>query len=129
MSDLMNSLSRLERAGSNSSRCTEKLHEAASAVAGNICKIIANAKAVGVDLPRHYRVIKVKSNVGSARYLVLENGDGSYLYCDFHAWIPEQTRDGSLQFAKDISEGLLTEIAEFLEKRASEEAKATDLLG
>jgi hypothetical protein len=42
--------------------------------------------------------------------------------------IPAQKRDGSLQFARDITAGLLDEIAEFLEKRTTEASDATATL-
>jgi hypothetical protein len=143
MSDLINALNRLERAGSESSRCTKKLHEAASTVADKICDSVRAAKAVGVTLPRGYRVRNVKSNVGNRAFLVAEpgtrdewgnddqlwiDGTGGYLHGDFHAGIPEQTREGSLRFAKDVSEGLLNEIAAFLEDRAAENAMAAGTL-
>ena len=84
--------------------------------------------------PRGYKVVTVRSNVGSALFLV--KGDNEYrtwidgiggcLHRDFHCWIPEQTRTGVLDFAKDIAEGLLDEIALFLEKRAQESSEMTD---
>jgi len=42
--------------------------------------------------------------------------------------IPDQEREGSLRFAKDIAEGLLDEIAAFLEAREMEADKATAAL-
>jgi len=142
----MNSLQRLQRAGDNGSKATKKLHEAAEAVADEICKSVYRAKAVGVRLPRGYRVRNVKSNVGNNDFLVYDptkssgdewdsypdeiwiDGIGSYMHGDFHCWIPEQTREGSLRFAKDIAEGLLDEIAAFLEARDAEAEKAATAL-
>ena len=144
MSDLLHALNRLERAGSEESRCTKKLHEAACTVAEKICAAVYTARAVSVLLPRGYMVTNVKSNVGNTDFLVRKtgkiddmsgepelywiDGQGSYLHGDFHAFVPDQTREGSLQFSKDIAEGLLDEIAEFLEKRSTESSQAAELL-
>ena len=133
MSDLLNALNRLERAGSEESRCTKKLHEAACTVAEKICAAVYTARAVSVLLPRGYMVTNVKSNVGNTDFLVRKtgkiddmsgepelywiDGQGSYLHGDFHAFVPDQTR-----------EGLLDEIAEFLEKRSTESSQAAELL-
>lgn len=140
MSDnLINSLKRLERAGAENSRATKKLHEAAAEVADRIERLVPS----GVRLPRGYIVDGVKSNVGYARFLKREDdewdewgeptytwidGTGSYLHGDFHCWIPAQTRAGSLQFAKDVAEGLLDEIAAFLEEWAAKNDEATAIL-
>lgn len=132
---LVNALNRLERAGSANSRATQKLHEAAAEVAWKIEEIVP----VGVDLPRGYRVRRIKSNVGQAKYLVKHakyvnhedywiDGDGEYLHGDFSAWVPGQSRTGSLTFAQDIAEGLLDEIAAFLEERAQQAEQAADEL-
>jgi len=74
MSDLMNSLNRLQRAGDNGSKATKKLHEAASTVADEICKSVYHARAVGEKLPRGYRVVNVRSNVGNNDFLTLDSG-------------------------------------------------------
>ena len=148
MSELLTALNRLNRAGSESGRATQKLHEAAKTVANEICVSVYRAAAIGVKLPRGYRVRNVRSNIGNADFLLLDtgrpsdadieyqmdngteilwiDGTGGYLHGDFNASIPDQTREGSLRFAKDTSEGLLNEIAEFLETRATacERAKA-----
>lgn len=154
MSDLMNSLNRLQRAGDNGSKATKKLHEAASTVADEICKSVYAARAVGEKLPRGYRVVNVRSNVGDNDFLTLDSGKknlragdsefgydefidnhtfwidgtGSYMHGDFHCMIPDQEREGSLRFAKDIAEGLLDEIASFLEARETEAEKMSVIL-
>jgi hypothetical protein len=136
--DVINAVKRLERAGDENSKATAKLHEAAR----NVAALIINRVPVGVQLPRGYRVKKVKSNVGSAEFLTLRgeqgeygeydyywiDGTGGYLHRDFNAAIPAQTRAGSLRFAKDIAEGLLNEIAEFLEQRKAESESAAAAL-
>jgi hypothetical protein len=133
--DTIDALKRLERAGSENSKATAKLHEAASELAGRIIKAVP----ANVTLPRDYRVVKVKSNVGEESFLVHGQADeldydhwidgtGKYLHGDCHCDIPPQTREGSLQFAKDIAEGLLDEIAEFLDQRQCESDSATETL-
>lgn len=134
--DIINAVKRLERAGSESSRTTEKLFEAATKVA----EIIEKQVPVGVILPRGYKVVRVKSNVSSEIFLAVVDswncecvtgyidGIGRYLHGDFSCWIPEQKRDIILQFAKDIANGLLDDIAEFLENRSKEENNFADIL-
>jgi hypothetical protein len=136
---LLDSLNRLQRAGDEGSKATAKLHEAASDVARKIREIAPE----GVRLPRGYMVLRVRSNISSTTRLVKEtgekdqwgesqllwiDGDGTYLHGDFNAEIPAQTRAGSLAFAKDIAEGLLDEIAAFLEAEAAKDVAATSAL-
>ena len=125
MSDVINALKRLERAGASNSKSTKKLFEAAETAAHAIKQIVPE----GVELPRGYCVIEHKSNVGYASFLVhgseeeseYIDGIGTYLHGDFHCEIPAQTRRGCLEFAEDIASGLLDEIAAFLEQRAATE--------
>lgn len=123
--DTIAALKRLERAGSENSRVTEKLHEAANEIASQIEPNVP----VNVTLPRRYMVREIRSNVGSEKFLIRASdgdeeiwidGTGNYLHGDFHCEIPAQTREGSLLFAKDIAEGLLDEIAQFIEERTAE---------
>lgn len=134
-SNVVNAVNRLTRAGSEDSRATAKLHEAANAVA----LLIEQECPVGVALPRGYMVRRVRSNVGSETYLtwgdarydgdeVWIDGTGRYLHGDFNAAIPDQTRAGSLMFAKDIADGLLDEIAALLEALAVEADRAAGVL-
>lgn len=133
--DLINALARLERAGSENSKATAKLHWAATIVAEEIEKNVPT----GVWLPRDYKVIRHNSNIGSDLFLVQGraqygevhhyiDGIGGYLHGDFNCSIPPKTRTGSLKFAKDVSAGLLEEIAEFLEKRTTAEKQAASTL-
>lgn len=128
--EIINAVKRLERAGSENSRATKKLHDAVRIVADLIC----DRAPVGVDLPRGYRVVRIRSNVGSANFLEVDggedefgeptsdlvDGDGGYLHGDFHCPLPAQTRETSLQFAADVADGLLDEISEMLEQRATQ---------
>jgi hypothetical protein len=134
---IINAVKRLERAGSENSRTTQKLFGAARQVA----ELIEDMVPAGEELPRGYYVKKVQSNIGYGLFLcydeLVENnleitryidGIGGYLHGDFHCWIPGQDRDTVLQFAKDVATGFLDEIAEWLEKRAEENQKATEVL-
>jgi hypothetical protein len=136
--DIINAVKRLERAGDENSKATKKLHQAAATIA----ELIEKTVPVGIKLPRGYKVIRVRSNIGSDVFLGHDfrdnmytdwpetwiDGIGRYLHNDFNCNIPAQTRAGSLKFAKDIAEGLLDEIAEFLEQRKAEADQATIVL-
>jgi hypothetical protein len=133
--NIIDAVKRLERAGDENSKATQKLHEAASTVA----EIIEKQAPVGVWLPRDYKVVRIRSNVSSEVFLIggkdpygdgnfWVDGIGRYLHNDFQCGIPSQTRAGSLKFAKDVAEGLLDEIAEFLEQRKAESENAATVL-
>lgn len=134
---ITNAVARLTRAGGENSRATEKLHEAAKTVA----LLIEQEAPVNVTLPRGYRVVRRRSNIGSEKYLVVGDldkpyddgltyidGTGGYLHGDFSCPIPNQTRAGSLQFAADVADGLLDEISAFLEAWAVEADRAAGIL-
>ncbi len=135
---IINAVKRLERAGSEHSRTTQKLFEAARQVA----KLIKEMVPVGVKLPRGYYVQLVSSNIGSSRFLCrdfsVENdhangvafvdGIGGYLHRDFRCWVPGQDRTTVLKFAEDVADGLLDEIAEWLEVRTVEMEEAANKL-
>lgn len=122
-------IERLNRAGAENSRATQKLHEAA----GDVAQLIINIVPRATVLPRGYEVIRRKTNVGSADYLVntheeYVDGDGCYLHGDFNCWIPARNRETSLLFAKDIAEGLLEEITVWLESRKLESEQAAEVM-
>lgn len=126
---IINAVKRLERAGSENSKATQKLFEAALDVAYLIEKTVP----VNVQLPRGYKVIRRYSNSGSELFLINSDGEyidgtGRYLHGDFNCWIPEQKREAILDFAADIADGLLDEIAEFIEQQARKANEAAELL-
>ena len=130
---IINALKRLDRAGDENSKATEKLKVAASEVADRIIGTVP----IGVSLPRNYTAVRCRSNVGTCEYLIKDyegtreewiNGYGGYMHGDFNCWIPDQTRQGVLQFARDVSEGLIDEIAKFLEKRKRESESGEKVL-
>jgi len=120
---IINALKRLERAGDENSRVTEKLK--ASCV--ELGEFIEKQVPHDVTLPRDYIV---KTHRGSY-YFGKINPDQSFAYDDEIYTINitvEPTRAICLEFAKDISEGLLDEIAEFLEKRIKKEEQAIKII-
>lgn len=127
--ELANAIARLERAGSENSKGYAKLVDAA----GILASWIEYNVPTGVTLPRDYKVIRIRSNVGSELFLVAGidtyiDGSGGYLHGDFSCRIPAPTRSALLKLAKDVAEGWLTEIAEFLEKRAKRSNDAADTM-
>lgn len=131
---IITALKRLERAGSENSRATKKLHAAAETVAGAIINSVPD-HMVGELLPRDYRVVCHTSNVGKTYFLVREgeehyyiDGFGGYLHGDFHVFIPPQKREGSLLFAKDIADNLLDMIAEHVEASMVKIMNAANIL-
>lgn len=118
-------LARLEKAGTEHGKSIHKLREAARMIAEKIEQICP----IDVELPRGYRVVEVKSNVGDACFLVLGtdyiDGDGCYMHGDFNCFVPASSREGLLQFAKDIASGLLDDLSEFLEQRTEANARHT----
>lgn len=143
--DVTTAINRLQRAGADSSRATKKLHEAADQAALMVIEALPRELVSAFDpdhgvqdsiLPRGYYVQRVRSNVGSALYLMSRSDEwiggqgtlGGYLHGDFHASTGEQTREGSLRFAKDVAEGWLDELSAFLEAAAAKETAAAEVL-
>lgn len=115
--NLINALARLERAGAENSKATAKLHEAIKVIAAQIKDSVPS----NTDLPRGYQVYS-----SNTAYYLGKQGDFIEPYGE-RDWIKidwSQSRKASLQFAKDVADGLLDEIAAWLEERA---AKATEM--
>ena len=144
MSELLNSLNRLQRAGESGSRANQKLREAAKVVAEQIEESVESAGLVGRQLPRAYRVYRQKSRVGECLFLLKATGTDdfgnlksftidatgqTFLHGDFSSECdPAPTGKEVLQFAEDIAGGLLGEIAAFIEsERTAAEAGAAKL--
>ncbi len=128
----IDALKRLDRAGNENSKMTEKLKIAAYEVAERIVRVVGESKV----LPKAYRVVERSTNLASEYFLVHKgeygdeyiNGLGQYLHGDFNCYIPEQTRKACFRFAADIATGFLGEIADMLEKEAAEQAAASEIL-
>ena len=128
MNDVVNALKRLERAGSEHSRTTDKLREAAAEVA----KFIEGNVPVGMELPRGYIVLR---DDGSSYLMTpeVEEVSGQYCYpCQYALYPggskPFPTRAALHEFAKDIADGWLDEVAEMLERVAEEDSASTQTL-
>ncbi len=113
--NVINALKRLERAGSEESRATAKLREAAGAIADHIAELIPDAE--GIVLPYGYVVEGYNDSGTYLRYLR-----------DAYANTTGATRDDSLQFARDIADGWLDALGSWLEQRSSESAEAVAVL-
>ena len=122
---IINALKRLERAGAEDSRATQKLKVACEEAANYVAALVPE----GTWLPQRYEV-------------------GNHLYCRpgeslaadwrnyLKMWGPPSgtdwvwveasnlSREDALQFAGDVAGGLLREVAEFLEFRVAEAEKA-----
>lgn len=147
---VINALKRLERIGDESSRVTEKLKQACTQVAEKILKSVPFSETDIKNLPRGYsiHVIEVEEQYsGSApfssyyEYLIK---DDIYWINNSDYWVKPkynnqmrlnkafnvemQTRVGCLEFAADISNGLLNEIADWLEERKTESEKAITVI-
>lgn len=133
MSDVISSLKRLERAGSENSKATEKLIAAAGAVAYTIAEMIP-AACFGAD--------DFSANCYSDNCFVLARANTLDLIVDAENWrtgvrkvylgqmdhTVDADRDHALQFAAQIAEGLLDELAECLEAMGQASEKATEML-
>jgi hypothetical protein len=123
---IIDSLKRLERAGSENSRATEKLRSAASDVAAAIEAISHDFR--DVPLPRGY---VVETYQGAPYLMSREQNDDDYYsvrYAFFGRRGEDPTRAAILEFAADIADGWLDELAEFLESRQVESNKAAEIL-
>lgn len=123
---VIDSLKRLERAGSESSRATEKLRLAARDVAEAIEAI--SMDFLGVVLPRGY-VVEMRE--GSVYLMSREQDDNDYCptrYAFYSYSRTPPTRTAILEFASDIADGWLDELATFLEARQAESIKAAEIL-
>lgn len=132
---VVDALKRLERAGSENSRSTEKLREAARVVAGQVTLAVIAGDNENVMLPRLYQVIVNDNN----QYVLFKmrpatDEDRWDEYCtdeykrvetvEYH-FAP---RAAVLNFAADIADGLLDEIAAFLEERSQANEQAAQVL-
>lgn len=140
--NIIDALKRLERAGDENSRVTEKLKAATVILAEKIQENIETWD----KLPKGYQLLPGSGEYN--RYLIknLSEKDGKVTYfnetqcedpyfIDYHKdtflWISRSgklTRKGALEFAKDISEGLLDEISAHIKEAAKKAEKAAEVL-
>jgi len=114
---LINSLKRLERVGSENSRCTEKLREAVREVADIICdQIEVPAYPIELlDLPRNYQLTYRKTLCSPGGYQDFQMDE-------------KPDRIACLNFAHDVATGWLDEISDFIQARIEKEKKAVEKL-
>jgi len=149
--DVVSALKRLERAGSEHSRATEKLLGAASEMADWLCGHLPWVGGIPGTRYELHRVYSHRVNSGRT-YLVRrrdsddfsqdegwvartedwlngsEGGAGGYFCGDFSCPVPEATRRGALLFAEDLAGGLLETIADLLERENAEADGAAERL-
>ena len=120
---VINALKRLERAGSEHSRTTQKLIEAADRLAEEIAPMLWD-----IGLP--HRGVRGKDTQLPRRYII--GGDTrelAYLrdYHDTRHYLGhgKADRTTALHFAHDIATGWLGELAEWVEKQGEGNAEAT----
>jgi hypothetical protein len=143
---IIDSLKRLERSGQENSRATKKLKESANELAD----FIINSCPYKVVLPMGYKVSKV---VYYNSHKMVDPRDGldyclmtPYKFSDQHndgyeilgvkndgmttygTYLRIASRETVLKFAKDVSDGLIDKIADFLDKLKMQADQATQTL-
>lgn len=128
MSDIIDSLKRLERAGGENSKTTQKLIAAAHELSNLIVEHFAVIGSEGVpvvslcsktvhdDNEERFRQVGPNFRYGISRGRLYNSGRPNSPFVD-------ETRDDALAVSKDIADGLLDQIIEALEKRAGENAE------
>ena len=123
-------IQRLTAAAQKDARITDSLRRAACRVAA----MVEERAPSGVSLPWDYDVVDCAIGGGfRAKFLVkhYEGKDEFFVDSDDESnpsWIPAQTRAGVMEFAQDLRDGWLDELAEFLERRAQRAADALSVL-
>ena len=113
-------LEKLVSAAEKDARVTDSLRRAACRVAA----MVEERAPAGVWLPWDYEVVDTAIEGGfRSKFLVKHHEREGEFYVDSDdkdnpSWIPAQTREGVMEFAQDLRDGWLDELAEFLEKRA-----------
>ena len=108
---IIDDIKRLERIGSEDSKTTQKIIEAAHNVADLLIEIMPK----GVTLPKQYHIHGV---------ILFKSIEGE----DYLINSPKSGRTEGLVFAHDIATGLLYEFAEFLQKEVDYDKKAVHKL-
>jgi hypothetical protein len=123
-------LEKLVSAAEKEAKVTDSLRRAACRVAA----MVEERVPAGIWLPWDYEVVDSAIEGGfRAKFLVKHHeGDGEFFVDsndkDNPTWIPAQTRAGVMEFAQDIRDGWLDELAEFLKKRAQKAQAALSIV-
>jgi hypothetical protein len=133
MADVIDSLKRLERIGSESSKTVEKIIEAARELAAVIVSAYGADKTVAIQLPNPYGTSQNPNGPLPRRRqfqdYVITDGTLTVLNYSTNKYVAVwHDRQEALRFAEDIAHGLLDLIAEDLEKRQSQNVLALDKL-
>lgn len=113
MPDVIDSLKRLERVGSENSKTTQKLLEAAAELSRAIAEQFADAESEQVELPDGTPAYRVS---GRELYMVVPG---------INRWQSvSSSRAAALKFAEDIADGLLDEFEKSLAARVRLNAAA-----
>ena len=119
-SSVINALKRLERAGSEHSKTTEKLVEAARIVAEQLVALLPD----GVTL-REFRGDYERTDDDR---LLVQVELGSWARLTGVSTVTSYQRRAALKFAEDLAGGLLDQVASYLEKDAAVAIEATSKL-
>ena len=113
---VINALKRLERAGSEDSKTTQKLIGAADRLADHICGVLSDFVLGSANLPRGY--FTVQPGVIALAYQWTDKRILHYVgHCN-------ADRETALHFAHDIATGWLDELAEWVEVQEQGNAEA-----
>ena len=111
MSNIIDSLKRLERIGDDNSKTTQKLIQAAGDLAENIVKQFAAAKTEYIRLyPKGFREYAIDQG-----HLIFPESNLALL----EGYVARD-RENALAFSKDVANGLLDQLAEILAKRRAD---------
>ena len=123
-------LEKLTAAAQKDARITDSVRRAACRVAA----MVEERAPAGVWLPWDYEVVDTAIEGGfRAKFLVKHHEGNNEFFVDSDdkdnpSWIPAQTREGVMEFAQDLADGWLDELAEFLERRAQRAQDALSVL-
>lgn len=113
MSDIITALKRLERAGSEDSRETQKLLKAAGLLSGYIAELLppeAECDGRFCPLPRNYSRCRLPDGSYTLTY--------SLSFVNHDHLCPNQSRDAATKFARDIATGWISELVSWFSKLA-----------
>lgn len=126
--ELVNALRRLERVGSETSKCTQKLKDSCDKIAGEILSSLSKS---GVCTPEEICGEHKVYTIGKVVYephtddtydrLYLNINDtyyGFYAHSVYRVWDTDIIRrDDALAFAKLVNDGLIDEVAAYIKER------------
>ena len=123
-------IERLTAAAEKDAKVTATLRRAACRVAA----MVEERAPAGVWLPWDYEIVDAAIEGGfRSKFLVKHHEREGEFFVDSDdkdnpSWIPAQTREGVMEFAQDIKDGWLDELAEFLENRAQKAQAALSIV-